>query len=130
VGKPVRRNSKQSGGSLDGLAARLPDDLRSLGGWVDYRSMATSVADWLDTQAPGHGPDLSWPVMQLVGLTPAAYFRHRFNNQIGTTAPYVAPVVEETDELDPEIYWGEQERRLWQEQNNPATPIPFHSSVR
>jgi hypothetical protein len=61
---PTRRHNRMPKTNPEALAARLPSELRSFDGLDtvgDYRSRWTAVADWLNTQVPGHAEGLCTP---------------------------------------------------------------------
>jgi hypothetical protein len=73
----VRRSSKLRVTDPEALAARLPDDLRTLrptSDSRDFRAHAGRIAEWLNTQQPGLG-HLTPAVMAAAGLTASAWFR-------------------------------------------------------
>ncbi|PTR26488.1 hypothetical protein C8K36_10560 [Rhodococcus sp. OK519] len=73
-----RRNRKPTGSSPEALAARLPDDLRSLEGVgtpSEYQALRGHVADWLDHAAPGQGQVQASAVMTAAGLSAAEFYR-------------------------------------------------------
>ncbi len=78
MGRPKRRNSKQSASNPEALAALLPDELRSLQGLgtpSDYQALRGYVVDWLNHAVPGQGQNLASPVMDAAGLSAAEFYR-------------------------------------------------------
>ncbi len=78
MGRPKRHNRKQSASNPEALAALLPDDLRSLQGLgtpSDYQALRGHVVDWLNHAVPGHGQNLTSPVMDAAGLSAAEFYR-------------------------------------------------------
>lgn len=76
-----RHNHRIKTADPTALAARLPRELRSLDGIrtpEDYRGLYSRVADWIDTQIPGRGQELSVPVLTAAGLTAAEFYRRTF----------------------------------------------------
>jgi hypothetical protein len=75
---PKRWNRPDNNTDPDALAARLPDDLRSFDGLDtvgDYRTRWTAVADWLNTQVPGHAEGLVHPVMNAADLGVVEFYK-------------------------------------------------------
>ena len=81
-----RRGRRPKADSPEALAARLPVELRSRAGLdsIDaYKSRATAVADWLNTQIPGQGRELLPSVMAAagVGLSIVDFYRYRLTGE-------------------------------------------------
>jgi hypothetical protein len=76
----VRHNSRRYDNDPEALAARLPTELRRFRDSSDpngFRSHATAVADWLNTQSPGAAEHLTAPVMAAAGISAADWFKIR-----------------------------------------------------
>jgi hypothetical protein len=78
MGRPKRRNRSSDTGP-EALVARLPDELRRFWGFTDddFRSHATPVAAWLNTQVPGAAEHLKATVMAAAGISVADWFKIR-----------------------------------------------------
>jgi hypothetical protein len=73
----------------EALAALLPEELRrfKVGDHPnDFRSHATAVADWLNTQVPGAAEHLLAPVMKAAGISVADWFKIRLGVTPNETA--------------------------------------------
>jgi hypothetical protein len=74
----VRHSRRRLTDDPDALAALLPEELRRFPGTSDvngFRSHATAVADWLNTQFPGAAEHLTAPVMVAAGLSAADWYK-------------------------------------------------------
>jgi hypothetical protein len=75
---PTRRINRAKGSSAEGLAARLPDELRSFDAW-HYNSgdgTAHGLKDYLFALSVHVAPHEAMPVMNCAGLSAANWYRH------------------------------------------------------
>lgn len=70
--KTRRRNRLPKGGTPEALAARLPNELKTLDAWR-YRD---GLRDYLNALADAVPDQMTHPVMNAAGLSAADWFRH------------------------------------------------------